>query len=61
MAAKEMGHVSSRFTFDVYEQATDLRDWLTGPERTEFDRAVEWAIWAQIGAEELEQAEAFTP
>jgi hypothetical protein len=61
MAAKEMGHVSSRFTFDVYEQASDLRDWLSGPERTEFDRGVEWATWAQEGVEELSQAEAFTP
>jgi integrase len=41
--AKEMGHVSSRFTFDVYEQAADLHDWPTGYERAEFDRAVEWA------------------
>lgn len=50
MAAKEMGHVSSRFTFDVYEQASDLRDWLSGPERAEFDRGVEWASWAQESA-----------
>jgi integrase len=42
-AAKEMGHVSSRFTFDVYEQAADLREWLKGRELREFDRAVDWA------------------
>ena len=50
-AAREMGHVSSRFTFDVYEQAADLAQWLVGPERAEFDRAVEWADWAHLGAE----------
>jgi integrase len=48
-AAKEMGHVSSRLTFDVYEQATDLREWLHGAELAEFDRAIEWAQWAQLG------------
>ena len=59
-AAKEMGHVSSRFTFDVYEQATELREWLQGKELAEFDRAIEWAEWARIGANGASVAATFS-
>jgi hypothetical protein len=59
-AAKEMGHVSSRFTFDCYEQATDMREWLQGNELPEFDRAREWAEWAQTGTNSASAEVAFT-
>jgi integrase len=60
-AAKEMGHVSSRFTFDCYEQAADMREWLQGQELAEFDSAIEWAEWAQMGTNGTPPEESFAP
>jgi hypothetical protein len=33
----------------VYAQAVKRRERMTDAERTEYDRAVEWAQWAQMG------------
>lgn len=45
--AEQLGHVDARFTLRVYTAAVKRRDRLTASERAEFDRALEWAQWAQ--------------
>jgi hypothetical protein len=42
-------HESADFTLRVYVRETKRRERLTDAERREYDRAVEWAQWAQIG------------
>jgi hypothetical protein len=37
------------FSLRVYVHATKRRERLTEAERREFNRAVEWAEWAQVG------------
>jgi integrase len=47
--ARQIGHEDVRFTLNVYAQAVKRRERMTDAERTEYDRAVEWAQWAQMG------------
>ncbi|HUK44039.1 MAG TPA: hypothetical protein VLV28_01985, partial [Gaiellaceae bacterium] len=41
--AAQLGHVDATFTLNTYTNAVRRRQKLTEQERTEFDRAVEWA------------------
>jgi hypothetical protein len=41
------------FTIKVYVQETKRRERLTEAERREYDRAVEWAEWAQMGTNDV--------
>jgi len=47
--SRQIGHEDVRFTLNVYAQSVKRRDRMTEAEQTEYDRAVEWAQWAQIG------------
>ncbi len=49
----QLGHESPSFTLTVYVQETKRRERLTGAERREYDRAVEWAQWARMGTNDL--------
>jgi hypothetical protein len=45
--AAQIGHEDATFTLRVYTHAVKRRERLTGPELQEFNRALEWAQWAQ--------------
>jgi integrase len=47
--AAQIGHEDAAFTLRVYTHAVKRRERLTGPELQEFNRALEWAQWAQMG------------
>lgn len=47
--SEQLGHEDPTFTLKVYVTAAKRRGRLTEAERREFDRAVEWAQWAQMG------------
>jgi integrase len=47
----QIGHTDPRFTLKVYTQATKRRERLSGPHLRAFDRAIEWAQWAQTMSE----------
>ena len=47
--AEQIGHEDPTFTIRVYSAAVKRRQRLTGTERAEFERALEWAQWAQAG------------
>lgn len=44
--AAQIGHKDAAFTFRVYTHAVKRRKRLSGAERREFNRALEWAQWA---------------
>jgi hypothetical protein len=54
--ANPLGHEDPTFTLRMYTHAVKRRDRLSGSERREFDRAVEWAQWARMGTETVEEA-----
>jgi integrase len=45
----QLGHEDPTFSLRIYVHATKRRERLTEAERREFNRAVEWAQWAQMG------------
>jgi hypothetical protein len=45
--AGQLGHEDPTFTLRVYTHAVKRRERLTGVEREQFDRALEWASWAR--------------
>jgi integrase len=47
--AAQIGHEDAAFTLRVYTHAVKRRDRLSGAELAEFNRALEWAQWAQTG------------
>jgi hypothetical protein len=47
--AAQIGHVDPAFTLRVDVQETKRRERLTEAERREYDRAVDWTQWAQMG------------
>jgi integrase len=47
--ATQLGHEDAGFTLRVYTHAVKRLERLAGPERKEFERAVEWAQWALMG------------
>jgi hypothetical protein len=44
--SRQIGHEDVRFTLNVYAQSIKRRERMTETERTEYDRAIEWASWA---------------
>jgi len=57
----QIGHEDVRFTLNVYAQSVKRRERMTEAERGEYDRAVEWGQWAQMGTSGLEEVLALTP
>jgi integrase len=47
--AAQIGHEDAAFTLRVYTHAVKRRERLSGAELREFNRALEWAQWAQMG------------
>lgn len=47
--AEQMGHEDPTFTLRVYTDAVKRRQRLSGAELDQFNRAIEWAQWAQMG------------
>jgi integrase len=47
--AEQLGHEDPAFSLRVYTHAVKRRQRLTGTEREQFERAIEWAQWARIG------------
>jgi integrase/recombinase XerC len=47
--AAQIGHEDAAFTLRVYTHAVKRRERLSGAELQEFNRALEWAQWAQTG------------
>ena len=46
--AAQIGHEDAAFTLRVYTHAVKRRERLSGAELHEFNRALEWAQWAQV-------------
>jgi hypothetical protein len=46
---EQLGPTDARFTLRVYTAAVKQRQRLSEAERAQFDRAIEWAQWAQMG------------
>ena len=44
--SRQIGHEDVRFTLNVYAQSVKRRERMTETERNEYDRALEWASWA---------------
>lgn len=51
---EQLGHTDARFTLRVYTAAVKQRQRLSAVEREQFDRALEWAQWAQTGTNPLD-------
>jgi integrase len=51
--AAQIGHEDAAFTLRVYTHAVKRRERLSGAELKQFNRALEWAQWAQTGTNEL--------
>jgi integrase len=47
--AQQIGHEDAAFRLRVYTHAVKRRERLSGAELREFNRALEWAQWAQVG------------
>jgi hypothetical protein len=47
--ASQLGHEDPTFTLKTYTHAVKRRNRLTGHEKEQFERAMEWAQWAQMG------------
>jgi integrase len=58
--SQQIGHEDVRFTLNVYAQSVKRRERMTKAERHEYDRAVEWAQWAQLGTSDLEKVMALS-
>jgi hypothetical protein len=59
--SRQIGHEDVRFTLNVYAQSVKRRERMTNAEGLEYDRAAEWAQWAQLGTNGLEDVLALTP
>ena len=57
----QIGHEDVRFTLNVYAQSVKRRERMTKAEQQEYDRAIEWAQWAQMGTNDLDGVLALTP
>jgi len=57
----QIGHEDVRFTLNVYAQSVKRRERMTKAEQQEYDRAIEWAQWAQMGTSGLDDVLALTP
>jgi integrase len=47
--SEQLGHEDAMFTLRVYTAAVKRRHRLAGAELEQFNRAIEWAQWAQVG------------
>jgi integrase len=54
--ASQLGHENAVFTMRTYTHAVKRRGRLIGVELEEFNRAVEWAQWAQMGTNDAPAA-----
>jgi integrase len=63
--AAQLGHEDAVFSLKTYTHAVKRRDRLTGHELKQFERAIEWARWAQMGTNgdiaDLETADPSVP
>jgi integrase len=57
---EQLGHTDARFTLRVYTAAVKQRQRLSEAERQQFDRAIEWAQWAQVGTNPAEAVESLS-